>query len=87
MRRAGSSLQRGHIIGDERRQDHPSHEHTTFSVEMRQCHEAIVDVALNVVERAVAVDQLSGLLLELGGTHGLGLALRRQVSLRKKEKN
>ena len=34
--------------------------------------------------RAVAVRELLELLLELRGSHALGLALRRQVSLRKK---
>ena len=64
--------------GDERRQHHPPDHDAPFPVEERQ---HLVGDALHVVGRAVAVDQLPGLLLVLGGSHGLGLVLRRQVSL------
>ena len=68
--------------GDERRQHHPPDHDTSMSVDEAQ---HLVGVALDVVGRAVAVDRLPGLLLVLGSSHGLGLALRGQVSLPKLE--
>jgi hypothetical protein len=46
--------------------------------------EHVLGLLLEVGGRAVAVLHLPGLLLALRGPHGLGLALRRQVSLRKR---
>ena len=69
--------------GDEQRQDHPPDVDISMSVDEAQ---TLGGVELDLVGRAVAVGQLPGLLVVHGGSHGLGLALRRQVSLLKRRK-
>ncbi len=68
--------------GDERCEDDAEHLDVHMDVDLVQ-HE--IGVLRQVVGRAVAVGVLPGVLLELGTSRRLGLALRRQVSLRKKD--
>ncbi len=64
--------------GDERCEDDAEHLDVDMDVDLLQ---HVVGVIRQVRGRAVAVGVLPGVLLELGGSRRLGLALRRQVSL------